>query len=133
MDEFVKIYLEYSLAFILSVIKNIKSFTLIPNFSFLKRKAKIKDTGKIIPGDPIKDRLDKIVNFVSGGLSGMLAPLKQAIAEAIAKAVNLMVKVLSKFVPMAVLKLLMSYLNEILDIFCGIVIDEESNFLVPRT
>ena len=75
-------------------------------------------TGKIIPGDPIKDRLDKIVNFVSGGLSGMLAPLKQAIAEAISKAVNLMVKVLSKFVPMAVLKLLMSYLNEILDIFC---------------
>tara|TARA_A100001388_G_scaffold77753_1_gene55609 strand:+ start:13986 stop:16583 length:2598 start_codon:yes stop_codon:yes gene_type:complete len=75
-------------------------------------------TGKIIPGDPIKERLNKIVNFVSGGLSGMLAPLKQAMAEAISKAVNLIVKLVSKFVPMAVLKVIMAFLSQILDIFC---------------
>ena len=75
-------------------------------------------TGKIIPGDPIKERLDKIVNFVSGGLSGMLAPLKQAMAEAVAKAVNILVKLLAKFVPLAVLKILMAALDQILEIFC---------------
>ena len=75
-------------------------------------------TGKVVPGDPIKERLNKITNFLSGGLSGMLAPLKQAMAEAVAKAVNILVKLLAKFVPLAVLKVLMAALDQILDIFC---------------
>ena len=48
----------------------------------------------------------------------MLAPLKQAMAEAVAKAVNILVKLLAKFVPLAVLKILMAALDQILEIFC---------------
>lgn len=75
-------------------------------------------TGKKVIGDPIKDRLSKIMNYIYGGISGILAPLKNALAEAIVTIVNLIVKAISSFVPLVVINTILTFLGEILDIFC---------------
>ena len=75
-------------------------------------------TGKKVIGDPIKDRLSKVMNYIYGGISGILAPLKNALAEAIVTIVNTIVKALSSFVPLVVIQTILSFLGEILDIFC---------------
>lgn len=75
-------------------------------------------TGKKVLGDPVLDRLSKVMNFIYGGISGILAPLKNALAEIIVKVVNIIVKAISSFVPMIVITTILSFLGEILDIFC---------------
>ena len=75
-------------------------------------------TGKSVSGDKMLEHLGKIFNFISGGLSGILAPLKEFLAEVIAKVVNQIVKIVSKFIPLAVLMGIMDLLQTILDLFC---------------
>ena len=76
-------------------------------------------TGKTIAGDKVREHLGKTMNFLSGGIAGILAPLKEVMAKLIAEVVGMLVKIISSFVPLIVVNLLMSFLDQIFALFCA--------------
>ena len=76
-------------------------------------------SGKSIAGDKVREHLGKTMNFLSGGIAGILAPLKEVMAKLIAEVVGMLVKIISSFVPLVVVNLLMSFLDQIFALFCA--------------
>ena len=75
-------------------------------------------TGKKVAGDKVMEHMGKIMNFLAGGISGILAPLKEMLAKLIAEVVGKIVKIISSFVPLVVINTIMMFLEMIFDIFC---------------
>ena len=76
-------------------------------------------SGKTIAGDKVREHLGKVMNFLSSGIAGILAPLKEVMAKLIAEVVGMLVKIISSFVPLIVVNLLMSFLDQIFALFCA--------------
>jgi hypothetical protein len=75
-------------------------------------------TGKKVAGDKVMEHMGKIMNFLAGGIAGILAPLKEMLAKLIAEVVGKIVQIISSFVPLVVINTIMMFLNMIFDIFC---------------
>ena len=75
-------------------------------------------TGKKVAGDKVMEHMGKIMNFLAGGIAGILAPLKEMLAKLIAEIVGAIVKIISSFVPLIVINTIMMFLEMIFDIFC---------------
>ena len=75
-------------------------------------------TGKKIAGDKVMEHMGKIMNFLAGGIAGILAPLKEMLAKLIAEIVGKIVKIISSFVPLIVINTIMMFLEMIFEIFC---------------
>jgi hypothetical protein len=75
-------------------------------------------TGKKIAGDKVMEHMGKIMNFLAGGIAGILAPLKELLAKLIAEVVGKIVQIISSFVPLVVINTIMMFLEMIFDIFC---------------
>ena len=75
-------------------------------------------TGKKVAGDKVMEHMGKIMNFLAGGIAGILAPLKEMLAKLIAEVVGAIVKIVSSFVPLVVINTIMMFLEMIFDIFC---------------
>ena len=76
-------------------------------------------TGNKMAGDKVREHLGKTMNFLSGGIAGILAPLKEMLAKLIAEVVGMLVKIISPFVPLVVVNLLMTFLEQIFALFCA--------------
>ncbi len=76
-------------------------------------------TGNKMAGDKLREHLGKTMNFLSGGIAGILAPLKEMLAKLIAEVVGMLVKIISSFVPLVVVNLLMTFLEQIFALFCA--------------
>ena len=76
-------------------------------------------TGNKMMGDKVREHLGKTMNFLSSGISGILAPLKEMLAKLIAEVVGMLVKIISSFVPLIVVNLLMTFLEQIFALFCA--------------
>ena len=76
-------------------------------------------TGNKMAGDKVREHLGKVINFLSSGISGILAPLKELLAKLIAEVVAILVKIVSQFIPIVVINMLMSFLSQIFDLFCA--------------
>ena len=76
-------------------------------------------TGNKMAGDKVREHLGKVMNFLSGGIAGILAPLKEMLAKLIAEVVGMLVKIISSFVPLVVVNLLMTFLEQIFALFCA--------------
>ena len=76
-------------------------------------------TGNKMAGDKVREHLGKVMNFLSGGIAGILAPLKEMLAKLIAEVVGMLVKIVSQFVPIAVVNMLMTFLDQIFALFCA--------------
>ena len=76
-------------------------------------------TGNKIAGDKVRQQLGTAMNFLAGGISGILAPLKEMLAKLIAEVVGMLVKIISSFVPLVVVNLLMTFLEQIFALFCA--------------
>ena len=76
-------------------------------------------TGNKMAGDKVREHLGKTMNFLAGGISGILAPLKEMLAKLIAEVVGMLVKIISQFVPIVVVNLLMTFLEQIFALFCA--------------
>ena len=75
-------------------------------------------TGKKVAGDKVMEHMGKIMNFLAGGIAGILAPLKEMLAKLIAEIVGKIVKIISSFVPLIVINTIMMFLEMIFEIFC---------------
>ncbi len=75
-------------------------------------------TGKKVAGDKVMEHMGKIMNFLAGGIAGILAPLKEMLAKLIAEVVGKIVAIISSFVPLVVINTIMMFLEMIFDIFC---------------
>lgn len=75
-------------------------------------------TGKKVAGDKVMEHMGKIMNFLAGGIAGILAPLKEMLAKLIAEVVGKIVAIVSSFVPLVVINTIMMFLEMIFDIFC---------------
>jgi hypothetical protein len=76
-------------------------------------------TGFKVAGDKVMEHMGKIMNFLAGGISGIMAPLKEFLAKLIAEIVNAIVKIISQFIPLIVIQTILSFLDAIFDIFCA--------------
>ena len=76
-------------------------------------------TGNPMMGDKVREHLGKTMNFLSSGISGILAPLKEMLAKLIAEVVGMLVKIISQFVPVVVVQMLMTFLEQIFALFCA--------------
>ena len=76
-------------------------------------------TGNKMAGDKVREHLGKTMNFLSSGIAGILAPLKEMLAKLIAEVVGMLVKIISSFVPLIVVNLLMTFLEQIFALFCA--------------
>lgn len=76
-------------------------------------------TGNKMAGDKVREHLGKVINFLSSGISGILAPLKELLAKLIAEVVAILVKIVSQFIPIVVINMLMTFLSQIFDLFCA--------------
>ena len=76
-------------------------------------------TGNKMMGDKVREHLGKTMNFLSSGISGILAPLKEMLAKLIAEVVGMLVKIISQFIPIVVVNLLMTFLEQIFALFCA--------------
>ena len=76
-------------------------------------------TGNPVAGDKVREHLGKTMNFLSSGIAGILAPLKEMLAKLIAEVVAMLVKIVSQFVPVIVVQLLMTFLEQIFALFCA--------------
>ena len=76
-------------------------------------------TGNKMAGDKVREHLGKVMNFLSSGIAGILAPLKEMLAKLIAEVVGMLVKIISSFVPLIVVNLLMTFLEQIFALFCA--------------
>ena len=76
-------------------------------------------TGNKMAGDKVREHLGKTMNFLSGGIAGILAPLKEMLAKLIAEVVGMLVKIIASFVPLVVVNLLMTFLEQIFALFCA--------------
>ena len=76
-------------------------------------------TGNKMAGDKVREHLGNTMNFLSGGISGILAPLKEMLAKLIAEVVGMLVKIISQFIPIVVVNLLMTFLEQIFALFCA--------------
>ena len=76
-------------------------------------------TGNKIAGDKVRQQLGTAMNFLAGGISGILAPLKEMLAKLIAEVVGMLVKIISQFIPIVVVNLLMTFLEQIFALFCA--------------
>ena len=75
-------------------------------------------TGKKVAGDKVMEHMGRIMNFLAGGIAGILAPLKEMLARLIAEVVGKIVQIISSFVPLVVINTIMMFLEMIFDIFC---------------
>ena len=76
-------------------------------------------TGNKVAGDKVREHLGKIINFLAGGIAGILSPLKELLAKVIAEIINALVKIISNFIPLGVINAILSLLDAIFDIFCA--------------
>jgi len=76
-------------------------------------------TGNKIAGDKVRQQLGTAMNFLAGGISGILGPLKEMLAKLIAEVVGMLVKIISQFIPIVVVNLLMTFLEQIFALFCA--------------
>ena len=76
-------------------------------------------TGNKMAGDKVRQQLGTAMNFLAGGISGILAPLKEMLAKLIAEVVGMLVKIISQFIPIVVVNLLMTFLEQIFALFCA--------------
>tara|TARA_B100000700_G_scaffold326544_1_gene438407 strand:+ start:2447 stop:5197 length:2751 start_codon:yes stop_codon:yes gene_type:complete len=76
-------------------------------------------TGNKMAGDKVREKLGTVMNFMAGGISGILAPLKEIMAKLIAEVVGMVVKIVSSFVPLIVVNMLMTFLEQIFALFCA--------------
>lgn len=76
-------------------------------------------TGSRIAGDKVREHLGKIINFLSSGISVILAPLKELLAKAIAEVINALVKIISAIIPIGVLLTIIGLLDKIFELFCA--------------
>lgn len=76
-------------------------------------------TGNKVAGDKVKEHFGKLINFLAGGISGILAPLKEFLAKIIAEAIALIVKIISNFIPLAVIMAILELLDTIFALFCA--------------
>ncbi len=75
-------------------------------------------TGKKVAGDKVMEHMGKIMSFLAGGISGILAPIKEVLAAAIAEVVGALVAIISSFVPLIVITTILKFLEMIFGIFC---------------
>ena len=76
-------------------------------------------TGQIMEGKAALNQLTNLTNFITNGISGMLAPLKEFLAQKMQMAIDLIMKAVSNFVPLIVVKQIMAIIQSIIqDIFC---------------
>lgn len=76
-------------------------------------------TGNKVAGDKVREHLGKIINFLAGGIAGILAPLKELLAKAIAQVIIALVKIISNFIPLGIINAILSLLDSIFEIFCA--------------
>lgn len=76
-------------------------------------------TGYSVAGDKVKEHLGKLINFISGGIAGILSPLKELLAKVVAEVINAAVKIVSQFLPMVVIRVILSLIDGIFDLFCA--------------
>ena len=76
-------------------------------------------TGNKMAGDKVREHLGKVMGFLSAGIAGILAPLKEMLAKIIAEVVGMLVKIISQFIPIVVVNLLMTFLEQIFALFCA--------------
>jgi hypothetical protein len=76
-------------------------------------------TGMKVAGDKVMEHMGKIMNFLAGGISGIMAPLKEFLAKLIAEIVNAIVKIISQFIPLIVIQTILAFLDSIFDLFCA--------------
>ena len=76
-------------------------------------------TGNKVAGDKVREHLGKIINFLAGGIAGILAPLKELLAKVIAQVIIALVKIISNFIPLGVINAILSLLDSIFEIFCA--------------
>ena len=76
-------------------------------------------TGNKLAGDKVKEHLGKICNALSSGIAGILAPLKEMLAKVIAEVVGKVVQAISQFIPLGVINMILSFIEEIFNIFCA--------------
>lgn len=75
-------------------------------------------TGKRINGDKVLEHLGKLANYISSGISAILAPLKEFLAEITVKIINTIVKIISSFIPLSIFLGILDLISFILDLFC---------------
>ena len=76
-------------------------------------------TGNPVAGDKVRQHLSQTMGFLSAGIAGILAPLKEMLAKLIAEVVGMLVKIVSQFIPVVVVQLLMTFLEQIFALFCA--------------
>lgn len=76
-------------------------------------------TGKRINGDKILEHLGNLANYISSGISAILAPLKEFLAEITVKIINTIVKIISSFIPLSIFLGILDLISFILDLFCA--------------
>jgi hypothetical protein len=76
-------------------------------------------TGNKVAGDKVREHLGKIINFLAGGIAGILSPLKELLAKVIAQVILALVKIISNFIPLGIINAILSLLDSIFDIFCA--------------
>ena len=76
-------------------------------------------SGRIVEGKAVLNQLSNLTNYITNGISGMLAPLKEFLAQKMQMAIDLIMKAVSNFVPLIVVQKVMAILQMIIqDIFC---------------
>ena len=75
-------------------------------------------TGRVIEGKAILNQISNLTNYLSNGISGILAPLKELAARVIQKIIDTILTVLSNILPLIVIRLIGEILDLIFQLFC---------------
>lgn len=75
-------------------------------------------TGRVIEGKAILNQISNLTNYLSNGISGILAPLKELAARVIQKVIDTILTVLSNILPLIVIRLIGEILDLIFQLFC---------------
>ena len=75
-------------------------------------------TGRVIEGKSILNQISNLTNYLSNGISGILAPLKELAARVIQKIIDTILTVLSNILPLIVITLIGEILDLIFQLFC---------------
>jgi hypothetical protein len=75
-------------------------------------------TGRVIEGKSILNQISNLTNYLSNGISGILAPLKELAARVIQKVIDTILTVLSNILPLIVIRLIGEILDLIFQLFC---------------
>ena len=75
-------------------------------------------SGRVIEGKGILNQISNLTNYLSNGISGILAPLKELAARVIQKIIDTILSVLSNLLPIIVIRLIGEILDLIFQLFC---------------